>query len=430
MSTATRIPHNAEIQWFDRLDDFSLVMIFDWLNLIDLSHMAILNPRYHELIVRRVVPKLNEGQVDIWITKNECTTIAHECNKRIQRQVASGYNEALSILRAFGSIFTKLRIVVSFDGYAFMGEFSQSIALNCPQAIQEIKLYREPNENIHFSLPNVTSVILKYFDNVIYSNYMLDEMFPRMESLITDGANNLSFLGHHFEHLRHFHLDYSAEDDNGLELFMKLNPQLRSFKSQINWNQKYLKEVGGLLPNLEYLDVEFLLANSRIVPDSNDIIHFKRVKSFSLSLPNVNTDLTEGIRNTLTAIRFPTLESFKLNMNIANSKGFLLDLIAQNRDLNNVDIQNFAFTYDDLVRLATALPKLEQLTLTSLTYGEIFDLHKFLVVNRTLGKVFVCTESPGQHIFLANRHLFEGWNLKWENSATWEKHLSLDRIFA
>lgn len=218
----------------------------------------------------------------------------------------------------------------------------------------------------------------------------------------------------------HFASDTPVQDIPTMLSYLRANPQLHSFKAQIDWNQNYLQQVNDICPNIEHLEIEYLYPNSIIAPTTTPI-RFQNVKTFSLSLINVFIDLVDDIRNTLTAIEFDHLESFKLSMNMPFSKDFLIDLIIRNRDLNSVSLEVSKLTCIELVRLVESLPKLKELAVTVFNRDEILDLHRFLMRTTHLDKVLVSTDSFGLRMLRSMEDSLRQGRLIHESTADWEK---------
>lgn len=94
----------------ESLDDFSLMGIFDELNLVDLLKIASLNPRFKEIISDHyIVAKYGLDKSRIYITVASTVIVGYEDDKNSSPTFAFTYEQALSALENFGGSFINLR---------------------------------------------------------------------------------------------------------------------------------------------------------------------------------------------------------------------------------------------------------------------------------------------------------------------------------
>lgn len=392
--TATNAtPVNAnQIDVFGELDDFSLVIIFESLNFCDLANVAVLNPRYSEIIVTRILPKyqLNDGKIDVRLFSNPSNSTAilhwHEKLKEGHSTLARGHNSTYGVLKSFGYVFTQMKIHVR------------------EQAItdwEELTKYTDSPDGKHNNVifPNVIELLL----DIDYKNpptMQLDKVFPHLEQLSIRGFIShfpFSFSGSS-KYLTQFQSREPIYDPDRFKSFLRSNPQLRNLTVPIKWTHNYIREIGEYLPNLE--DLHIIYDGSLKGKSSNDNIRMKNVKKFTLELSyNDDYKLAQSSRDVLKTIVFDKLETFKMSANIDGISKYLIDLIGQNKNLVRVELAKFEVSDMDLNRLVKQLPKLKDIILHHPSARDTWDLMRFLEHRTQLERIYVTTNVNDVDLF-------------------------------
>lgn len=348
----------------ESLDDFSLMGIFDELNLVDLLKIASLNPRFKEIISDHyIVAKYGLDKSRIYITVASTVIVGYEDDKNSSPTFAFTYEQALSALENFGGSFINLRIVIQPSGYQYVPQIQAHINKYCSTASQELTFYREDTAaaaDMNVSFGNVTNVTLHHIGSI--NPMQLDVAFPQMQELTIGRQADLT---NHYPNLWaiSFPKSYGYSDITSLSKFAKLNPQLRKLDSAIFNCDTYLTSISEMLPNLEILSLTTFPTKQYTI-NSLPIARFKHVKQFTLEIDNscgfINL-VGNSLRQLLESIQFDQLQSFTMQSVRRDLLDFLIELIVRNTALHSIEIRA-ELSFAQLSALITPLPQLKDLS--------------------------------------------------------------------
>lgn len=348
----------------DQLEHYSLLTIFDSLDLRDYYSIAALNDRFHQLIVDHyMIGRHHFNEREITITINEWCTI----RTAEMQYLADGCDETLLVLEKFGEVFHNFKIQFNSFGNTqsrkiinAFGKYGKNVDLSIViQSIAENTL-----NNWKFQLENVKSVAItatRYIDQM-----RLIEFFPNIEELSLQ-CNEMPVIGYHFPNLTKFHIftfthDLDISSNSQLFTFLHFNPQLRDFSTPFfNNNHSYINFVNEMLPNLHTLAIHDISANDN---PTNEIVVFKNVKSYTFAMDRL-LDRTVDIRNKVPSIQFECLESltFSTSLETTHAYDHLIEVIGQYNTVKSLNLAWTEFTQSQFALLVQSLPELEKLVL-------------------------------------------------------------------
>lgn len=403
----------------DNLDDFSLMGIFDWLELRDLLKLSTLRTRFQQLIeVHYIRPKYHLH--DRWFFINVGDKVRMEYNKdRYDSVIADELPEILSILQSSGHILKFVQIENFPIGHRHLAELQQSINKYCAKAFQHARLVVDHNTDfllgmhVNISFTNAKSINLaRYVDDI--DPIRLDKAFPRMQKLTV--INELD-LNHHYPYLTEtiFNTVGVLRNMSTLLEFMRLNPQLSHIELPI-WNDAaYLETSSELLSNLYSLT---LTIHSRAYTiNALSVARFKSVKKMLVKTDRYVSPHNwnqENLHQLLASLQFDHLESFTVASTHPNSQDFIIQLIVRNTELRSVLI-NSDMSFDQLSRLIEPLPELKELTVACSELLTCVTINRFLeyaiASNHALAKFTILFP---HHSDMTKRDLLEfiprGWS--------------------
>lgn len=365
---------------FEQLDDFSLMNIFDYLAVDELVTVSELNGRFASIIAEHYIIskyQLDDRLINIFIEHPRCQ-IAYTVGEQYL-PIASGLNQTLWVLKHFGYIFNTIRFEVSYFGNVESQKIFEYTAKYCTHAKKTISIEGVDTEQVAnwtHSFDENTMHIELYTKN--YNSVPLNEFFPFMQEISI--FHTLDSIAHHFPHLTKCSL-YSAHRNDYLMTFFQLNPQLIEFHDTIYNNERYVRYLNQMLPNLESLSIR--ICRDPIASLEREIIHFKNVKKFSMGI--VGMDEVQSFRRDVLNITFDQLESFTLKRTPNHYTADLVQIIAANAGLEVVDT-NIKMKSEQLQGLVKALPRLKEMTLYCYT-GILIALQRLLSENHELEKI-------------------------------------------
>lgn len=396
----------------DRLDDATLIGAFDQMNLQSLAQAAKHSQRVHEIILNKFVLekfRLNESEIDMDLTRR-VPNILHG-----SAYIGYDTEATLTVLKLFGPVFSKLRIIIDLPGcpQETVTKIAAAVAEYCSKASQTIELSRRNEQfDVNFTFPHAKEVILsqQYDSDRPVDTLDLNVAFPRMQKLQTSVADYLR-LDRHFPHLTHFTLFKSMNTERFLKTFIQLNPQLRGLETPMLMNFPHLQKINEMLPNLEVLGIRYTEDDYVSATDS---IHFEKVTKFTLNLMNVeDNEITASLQKSLSLIKFTRLESFQLKSLRASeeSKQFLLNMIAQYDHLSNLEFEQFDLTADEILALMNQLPRLETITLSCTKSPTVAEIRAFLVAETNLKEVRIYGGQNGPTAFFRMKDPLGQWQV-------------------
>lgn len=363
MSAVISIPiKNHSLNHFDDLDDYSLMDIFDMLELPDLAKIVPLSPRFHDLIMNHYIKskyRLHKREIIIIEYESGFFRMFYKDDGNSLSLITRQYDEMLIVLQTFGHILGYLDIKIS----SYLEGIQSVVNEHCSNAAQTITITAHSggnSEKMMLSFLNATTIIVDRYVHLPNGSFRLDIAFPQMQKLVINGQVDLQ---QHYPHLTevYFELGMDAQylDPSELFPFIRLNPQLRVVKTPAFDSVAYLELLSGL-PNLENLYLE-LVPQTAYTVRASPMARFRHVKNFTLDVDAYMAS-SELAGELLASIQFDQLESFSAYTRHFGRRDFLIDLMVKNTALRNVTMKSI-FTVEQLTRLIEALPQLSEINL-------------------------------------------------------------------
>lgn len=429
----------------DRLDDYSLLNVFDLLEFDDLANMATISRRYQQLIIQHyIIPTygLNQSVILIYISDiEEKTTIFYlptgEYEDRIN--LRSNRRSILSVLEAFCPLFSRLIIDSKFVfDIDVMHEVAESANIHCVSIPQKIGIDIPLNKSVNLTFQNAKEIFLRHGER--RTAIELDRMFPRMES-VTIGLHERIAWNHNFPYLKFVDLVGNYNQLFDLKSFGEQNQQIRGLRIRLNWNPEHLQQVSEIFPNLEYLHIKIggrygkssendLLSRFRSFLGLKRMIipRFLNVIRFTMDLSHMFSYSDDWTQHNQPLIQFDQLKTFKLVTNSWNLIDNQIDLVTQNRKLLYVDFSSITLSYAQMIRLVEALPNLEEITLKCVMLQTVEDILS-LMQNTNLQSINVIVYSETRSVFLGMTTLPANWSLYKKKDGATVKSITFKRNY-
>lgn len=371
---------------FEQLDDYSLMGIFDYLDVHDLVKVAQMNPRFTNIVLNQYIKtkfRVHDEPIIMKLT-SQYFHLYFDSFKRGRIHITAGVNQSLWVLEHFGRSFNNLRYDIFNFGTPNSQKFFEIVEKNCPRVDKPITIEdinHKAMANWTFSFDNTTtSVKLGLF---VSDPLPLRSLFPYMQEL-----NMISILksaAEHFPHLTKCSIKSSPNfDDTAFELF-RLNPQLRHLHTMTNFNSSFVNHLNEMVPNLESLslDVAFSITVA-------EMVRFKNVKEFTLDLKIYARQRTIG--QAIDNIRFDQLKKLKISTDLTPFYDNLIDMIVENSGLWELEA-NLNFVRGEMISLLLALPELEKISLywyTKARSSTLDSLEQLFASDHRLNQITVC----------------------------------------
>lgn len=346
----------------DTLDDFSLLSVLDEVKMVDLINLAAMNNRFSQLIADHIITfKYLSAEREVFIEADNHLSMWYREDKTSLPFITNTTEEVFSALQYFGHLFKHLHINIHLSGRNYVNRLQFLINKHCSDAFQQIQLSHVTVNDMNLSFNNASVVRIDVESRNSGFILPLDKTFPRLKSL---RINSEIHINQHFPHLEKISLGLYDQHQlwvkPNLQLvfnFMRSNPQLRSFQSEIPNDATFLTALDAFLPNLEELSVTLLLEFLYDV-ESWPIARLRNVRHFTLK-----TDMSPWTHSPmLESIQFDHLESFHVTYFYEPQIDFVIGLIVNNTALKNV-VVNSELSFQQLTRLITSLEELKELTI-------------------------------------------------------------------
>lgn len=375
----------------DELDEFTLLSVFDFLDIADLIKMAQLYPHLVESIGQHfLIGRFHLEQQHITVATDGGAYTHEPVGLDGELDITNSFDLTLFMLRAFGHLLShitvEIRAMDNAESLAILAQIKES----CTTARVCVKLPFHltfvADDNRRTSFDRVSQVQLHGVR--VYGELPLNQLFPDMQQLDIRRPHAIPSLAHHFEHLTDFAVLPVSETyvDPMLLQFVRLNPQLRRFKTPaFGYNQTYLQYVSACLPMLEELHITGVEFEDGSDPPPT---HFARVKRFAMELAN-HFGRRRDRYVIMPALTFDRLESFELAGRIEphNVHKFVSFFERHNRTLKGLEMTTNFVPDAELPVLFGALPALEELTMNWMNAGGLRDLLAFLAHGRGTAKL-------------------------------------------
>lgn len=369
-----------------KLDTFSLLTILDHLSLNDLVNVAALSPQFMELIKTHYIIgkyRLHEHQIEILYIE-ALDIIDADVTFNHGKLIINGYNNSLLVLKSFGSTFRQMQIEFAPGSYRYAPEISQYLNSYCSMATPTIRLIRGAIDNYiqpaNVSFNNVTSVSLREDESSesFIDEIRLDRTFPQMQKLTINYYRQLQNLAQNYPNLKEFNFLPTDQNENFTKLyaFFRLNQQIEIVHTKLYHDHDYLRNLNEALPNLVSLSMTSDYFHPYDVVDG--VVVFANVKHLLLSLRSFRHDLVAGVRERLSLIRFKQLQSISITSMDSVPTDFLLEWMADNKQLSVVLMDRVEFTAEQLMRLVEMLPALNELSFAWSDQNSLVELWEIL----------------------------------------------------
>lgn len=265
----------------DRIDTYSLLNIYDQLDLDDLVNVALIDSHSHDLITRHyMIAKYRVHEKLIRITNKPYNETDHPDILPIRR-----YETILQFLQLFGHLIKKLE----FSDYYSDSEaptINRFIAEHCSTSLTEITLKGVGVYLLSETKQRFEKVVRVSFSesNLYADNLKLERIFPRMEYLELNIVRfiriaSIDSLVQPHPYLKHFHYTDKKIDGNDsfLRHFVKLNPQLETLCLRKLISLDFLRVASENLPKLTTL----LILNNFPETFYGKRIRFRNVRNFT-----------------------------------------------------------------------------------------------------------------------------------------------------
>lgn len=346
------------------LNEKCLMQICDFLNFTDLLNVA------------NATQKMCKAAGEIYAKKYANKLVKYNGNaintKGLEIDVTDDtieINEArscLKMLRAFGAIFTRLKL--NFLGIGPRRSTAISRIMNecCANTLIDLDWHNCPKDSMKYAtkkfqkLENLCVVSGNFGVEMCQITYF----FPNLHRLeITDvEVADRNCIERTFHGLLHMKL--SIESRKGVDFLkrniktaMNLNPQLTSFSIGYGCDVKLLEYMNDQLPKLKTLEIQ--KPRKKFYDDKEEKVHFKLVRNLRLDA----SDSKESFTNI--PFTFRCLKRFQLNASFLHRNKWI-DFAVQNQKLVELKLLNFHWFYvmekENLMKIAT-LPRLSNLVL-------------------------------------------------------------------
>lgn len=239
----------------DQLDNYTLLAIFDQMDLTDLMNVANISIRFRQLIIDHFMlskHRIHEKVIKIAIPRD----YTQDGTKLIFRHPET----ILPFLRNFGHLISK----IEFAGSGFIETAANQIVKYIEQysseSLHTIKQYR--GGRYFFSSQTKPFSHVKVVDIECRGplvDYQLHRIYPKMESLklLLEHSTESNVCAQNSEHLIHLVFQEMRDfaNDAFLQSLIRANPQLRTLRLQKAVQPETMRVIQDHLPVLESLNL-------------------------------------------------------------------------------------------------------------------------------------------------------------------------------
>lgn len=277
---------------------------------------------------------------------------------------------ALSSLRIFGHEIKHLQIEYSDLKSSQRKEIHESLAKYCSKSLTSLMLMDWDNGVLNSFKPmesiekltlygeSSASKSTKITSILSQKSLGLNEIFPRLKHLELIHTNlDAHVFDVKFSHLEHvmvkFFLmslsNYYVSNVAAIERLFKANTQIRNLTIENCYSLEYLTVGSKHLPNLETLDVNWVISEEDEISGS---VHFDRLNKLMMWWRNVN--LSKVI----------TINQLK-ELFVSCSANDCIQFIMANRNLTKLHLAAQSLTEQDILHIGNNLPLLEELSVAT-----------------------------------------------------------------
>lgn len=280
-----------DILRLEDLNNYALLEIFDAMELDELLNLVdTSNSRLRELITRHQIVNRFRIHEKILKARNDSPQSKIECNNN--SVIVDDHVVLLKLLRNFGHIITRISIIhrhnKSTNSVRWYQRAIEYINEYCSDSLVELMLSGEDESTVDLILipENYSTYIwqkpFKKLNKLVIKDammtdvgYNVSEIFPSLQYLgITlFGPHHFEIFNQHFPQLVHVTFPFRTFQEYHYK-FLEINPQIRSIRPVIVHDLDALRNISGIMQNLETIDILFIeMENNETVP-----IEFKSVK--------------------------------------------------------------------------------------------------------------------------------------------------------
>lgn len=412
----------------------TLLSIFDDLNIADQSAAITQNRPFRDLLSKHhLVGKIRRiNHLSIWIGDDDSQsndTIINDANSSFDNQLTA-------MFQSIPQIFTSIKIYnVSSSISERSIEFLQKINENCSNSLEELTLFNMNRDVFNeWKLPfnNVTGVTIK--NSSFPDHFDLNGMFPELHRLVIESGvgPNLSMLNQHFSHLTAVFIGVTEASYEHNEPFIaemiRLNPQLRSLHMPIYGDRRILQDLHEKLPNLQVLSLDGRWYNesedSGRWPNDNESIVVKNIKKFSW---NSRDSAQVGMK--IPMIEFDQhLETYDISLDSKKLNNEEISILTQKYvDLKRLVLRLVQMDFDQIVRIAQSMTKLELLGMQWQESIEQTGLTQILIGNEKLEKILIFSTADGPTNEEVSKIFPEEWICEGDRVKGFNKFISFVR---
>lgn len=336
----------------ETLDDYALLHIFDYLDFIELLHMADLSRRFRSIIGHHYM--LGKYRIQHSIFR-----IADKKPPAITTNAITigQYEAAAEFLRNFGDLITSFDFSSFYLSDTEIDALSHVIEENCTNSLKQIKLCDAGLKlvaQVKQSFNNVIEVDLSNFAHTY--NIELNRIFPNMKTLNVEVQYpiELTSIVQYYPNLTNLQFTEVGYYDEDSILFdvLQLNPQLHSLKVNRFFKAEELQFINKNLQELKTLELSSY-PDHLFEPDENEIIHMDNVKHFVLKEEHSTFRSHHQIPITFAHLQSIEIFSMKLSMPLQR-------LIQQNDKLKMISLP-WIETMESFARILDIVGQLNEL---------------------------------------------------------------------
>lgn len=325
----------------------------EWLDFENLLAVAVKDEHLKRLIDEHIIRnRFQLHQRTICITSEPKENYADHCF------LINRYETAISFLKNFGNVVTKLRIIGNSSEQNSIETIGHLINDHCSQSLKELTLENiEDNPMAVWTNKFPTLEIINFVGIKQSKNLKIHKLCPclRKFQIVQDAQeqSHLEFLGYNFPYLENLKIDSPFLPNNPhLHRVILLNPHLKRLHMTGYFDIKLLKLIKEHLPNLQSLSLKYnLFGDSRSV----ETVEFENVTDFSLDIQHLTFNM--GYNSQL--ISFKHLKSLELICRALNED--LINFIKSNKQLVTLKISQINSKYSELMEVIQALPELKEI---------------------------------------------------------------------
>lgn len=394
----------------DDLDDYTLLSIFDKLNLDDLINVADIGLRYRHLVTRHyAIPKFKLHDSLIRLAGHMLAGSSFEISSYSIEIVT--FPVAQKMLRIFGHLISKLEF--NYDRYnpAQARIIAKYINDYCSESLVEIKLYSFKESVLDLWNIPFTKVENVYLIRGIFTSkpFDLNSTFPAMQRLELEWITitESKYLVKHYPHLKYFKM----ADSKTIERILSLNHQIQSVYVWSEYSFDFLRFICENSTNLSELILNGLPKGFTETTIQRNY-SMPNIKKFTLYLSNLIEFIPE-----YSPFDLGQVEEFTLSCIEPSQKW--IDIITQYQSIRKLAVEWGILNSNQWSKVLRDLPNLMEIEAKLDSTLPTQSITALINNSTKLEKVtFLDTESSFRDI------------LRTEINEQWQLFVTIDRNFA